>query len=551
MKITHYAFKLFLALTICFSCSNSDPGITQPPEEEPITPSDTTELEDKEACNIKGYVKCGETGIPNVAVSDGVTVTKTDIKGRYWLKSDSNRSEYVFISIPSNYEVPTKNHLLPQFYQRINNNDGKTVEQHDFTLIKRNNMNHAMFVVADIHISGRITYNGETKKYRDIDSVCFKKDFLPIFQQTVHNTSIPTYCISLGDQVQDKYWKTNNTSFPEYLSVVQPMNVPTFHVIGNHDHDPDVCNIASDDTEYLAGAVYRKYLGPENYSFNIGKVHYIMLDDVYYVNTKSDSDTDGNKEYQPKLTNAIWNWLEQDIKAISSSITHIVIGLHIPTNRTNPIASMSYCLQDRERLYNLCNGYITTILSGHNHLSEVVNIRPNVTEYIHTAICGNWWYEEFGKDGAPASFYKYEFNGDTMERSTYDYTNNTAYGYSTGDKPFRIYNKKITDLNGDPAILLNYWDWDNTCTIRVTENGKSVKEIHQINPSSDSYYAPAYDPLYKNLWDRKVISQNVPSVTPYKTHHMFIYTPQDKTAAIKITIVDRFKREWTINTSIQ
>ena len=61
------------------------------------------EVPDKEGCNLKGIVYCGDRGVAGVRVSDGIETTVTDENGFYWLASAKSLG-YVFITLPSGYE---------------------------------------------------------------------------------------------------------------------------------------------------------------------------------------------------------------------------------------------------------------------------------------------------------------------------------------------------------------------------------------------------------------------------------------------------------------
>ena len=62
-------------------------------------------IPDVNGMTVKGRVFCGKKAIPNVVVSDGVLVTKTDENGIYYLASEKQMG-YVFISIPSLFCFP-------------------------------------------------------------------------------------------------------------------------------------------------------------------------------------------------------------------------------------------------------------------------------------------------------------------------------------------------------------------------------------------------------------------------------------------------------------
>ncbi len=86
-----------------------------------------------------------------MVVSDGVEVTKSDANGIYYLQSEKKHG-YVFISVPSNYEVATVN-KLPQFYKPVAGIT--TVNQCDFELFESNNENYVVIAMADMHLANR------------------------------------------------------------------------------------------------------------------------------------------------------------------------------------------------------------------------------------------------------------------------------------------------------------------------------------------------------------------------------------------------------------
>src|SRR5690242_12829137 len=64
--------------------------------------------------NGNGKKEKKEKGIPQVAVSNGLTVVTTDANGAYSL--DVGNDNIIFISKPSGYQVPMNDRHLPAFY---------------------------------------------------------------------------------------------------------------------------------------------------------------------------------------------------------------------------------------------------------------------------------------------------------------------------------------------------------------------------------------------------------------------------------------------------
>ncbi|MBK8006914.1 MAG: hypothetical protein IPK12_24425 [Gemmatimonadetes bacterium] len=64
--------------------------------------------------------------------------------------------------------------------------------------------------------------------------------------------------------------------YPEYERAVAAMGVPFFQVTGNHDLD------YASRTAEGATATFERHFGPAHYSFDVGAVHYVVLQDVLW-----------------------------------------------------------------------------------------------------------------------------------------------------------------------------------------------------------------------------------------------------------------------------
>ena len=60
------------------------------------------------------------------------------------------------------------------------------------------------------------------------------------------------------------------------------LNAPVYNVIGNHDDAFEKANLVMKSNDLKADTVYKRHYGPTYYSYNRGKVHYVVLDDVEY-----------------------------------------------------------------------------------------------------------------------------------------------------------------------------------------------------------------------------------------------------------------------------
>lgn len=107
-------------------------------------------------------------------------------------------------------------------------------------------------------------------------------------------TDRPVYGIGLGDLTHEdvNMWEV-------YCGGVASLRFPMFGVIGNHDHNTK----AATDNEAIRP--YEENIGPTNYSFDLGKLHFICLDNIIMRG-------DGAGGYDDGLSDEVYTWLCND-----------------------------------------------------------------------------------------------------------------------------------------------------------------------------------------------------------------------------------------------
>jgi hypothetical protein len=155
---------------------------------------------------------------------------------------------------------------------------------------------------------------------------------------------------------------------------------------------------------------FKQHFGPTYYSYNRGKIHYVVLDDVFFMGV--------DKRYMGYISENQLAWLEQDLKMVSPGTT-MVISLHIPTNTGQRIRNqekepeLGGTVLNRKRLYELLRPYTVHFMSGHTHFNEVW-IHENMTEHNHGTVCGAWWTGPICGDGTPSGYGVYEVDGSSL-----------------------------------------------------------------------------------------------------------------------------------------
>ena len=117
-----------------------------------------------------------------------------------------------------------------------------------------------------------------------------------------------------GDDVVPQFW----------AHLLAEANYPTqfFNTMGNHDNDG--ATPCDENTDWNASAKYRKAFGPTYYSVNIGKVHYIMLDNQVYLNeplpnAKPGKNIVGARNRVTSITRAQLDWLAKDLATVTDN----------------------------------------------------------------------------------------------------------------------------------------------------------------------------------------------------------------------------------------
>ena len=437
--------------------------------------------------NIKGFVYCNGKGIANVIVSDGIEVTKTNADGIYYLES-TKKHGYVFITIPSNYEVATKN-KQPYFFDYLTSTVS-VVDQRNFELVESNNTNHVAIIMTDIHLANR-----------NNDITQFKSGFYveaSAYASQLKATGTKVYGITLGDLSWDAYWYENSYSLGNYLNDIDGIGFQIFNGMGNHDNDP------YKNTDFTAEAPFKQLVGPTYYSINIGKVHYVVLDDVQYINTGGSQGVIGSRNYTEGVLTEQIGWLKKDLAEVTDKSTPIIVGLHCPVYSASVNSSgqqvNSNALTNTSELTTAFSGFSNvTFISGHTHVNYTVEVSPNIIEHNIGAICATWWWtgksgyanNHICTDGSPGGYGMFEINdriikyyykgigyNKTKQFRTYDRntieinaTNFTPSASATYVAMVPTYAGEYNVPNRDNIVLINVFNYDSACTLEVKENG--------------------------------------------------------------------------------
>lgn len=508
-------------------------------------------LPDVDGMTLKGIVYCNDKTVQGVKVSDGVNVTTTDQHGRYYLPSDK-RTGHVFICNPVGYE-PVCNGKYPQFYSSINTNSPDSVEQHNFELIKSASKDPAVIMIADLQLCGRFD-----------DTTQFLKSVAPDINATIekfHNQKRDVKLITLGDQGYNNYWSQNNIRILEVNDLMDNLNADAiYNCMGNHDNDEQFPD------DWNASHLFRKECGPTYYSMNIGKMHYVVLDNIVY------SLKDGKAKWSCGITPQILEWLKQDLNNMDKS-TPLVLCMHAPLFK-RPQCSADGIPSDPgfgydfgKPLSELVKDFKNvTVFSGHTHINYR-EMMGNIIEYNVASACGSLWATGYYtprlnicRDGSPAGYQVVENSGHdfktyykgigydkdfqfrcydlnnchiTREKFAPTYTNKKNFDKWLIKSPMGYGNESYNE-DGSPKypnqILINVFAYDPRWKVEAFE-GETPLEVKRIS---------AFDPLpiIGDCCKRLECEGRSSGGMVAKVSHLFMATAKKADTPITIKVTD-------------
>ena len=470
--------------------------------------------------NVFGRVT-DTTGLPiqGCVVSDGKQSVKTDVNGEYAMKCDMKGVRFVMISVPAEYEIPLRENR-PQFFRRVPRY--AQAVRADFTLKAREKVsdNFILTMIGDPQTRGLKT----DKAVERFDDQIIKdlKDFN-------HKTDKEVYAICLGDLVYNYM-----TSYDDYLDVLAKSPVPMVSVIGNHDYDQRTLFETDLGTPY-----FESYLAPLNYSFNIGKMHFVVVNNILY-NRATDK-----HRYKTGLEGATLKWLENDLAHVSKETT-VVICSHAPLfkwrNNYNE-KNVNY-----KKYTALLSKYDKVYAwAGHTHQNYANNYANAPAKYaalknIESVVVGRCigmirLNRELNTCGTPNGYIVAEVNGGKMEW----YYKTVGYGR---DYQIRAYSPGRTNSEYVKANIWNYSPqlWSNP---EWWENGVKVADMEPAKNEFD----PDYLLIYAQHNEEKLGKTERNYSKPVKSPYLFRVKPTAGVRSGEIRVTDNFGKTYTQSVS--
>jgi len=443
----------------------------------------------------------GEPGIPGVMVSNQTEVVQTDAEGRFKIAVEDET--IIFITKPTGYQTSVNNNNLPQFYY-INQPKGSPELKYGGlkpTGKLPKELNFPLYQSEESDSFEVIAFaDPQPRDHQEIDYI--RDD---VVAELIGTKAV---CgITLGDIMYDDL-----SLYERYNAVVSQIGIPFYNVPGNHDEDYD-----SPDDRYALDT-FKRHFGPNYYSFDYGKIHFIVLDDVEYLGKNER----GNPHYQGKIGERQLQWLNNDLSFVPEDRL-IVLTMHIPLYTTYGDGA-AINVVDRDALFEvLKNREQVLALAGHMHELEHNFIGTNLgwqgEKPLHQLICaavsGTWWTgpkDERGipiadqRDGTPNGYHIIRFAGNQYQTFFKPANRGDDYQLRITQPIGKINNNDLTDFK----IIVNVFDGSekSVVTCQIDDRDSQTMEPERM---IDPFYQQIYDQNKENLpsWLEPEISTHI------------------------------------------
>jgi len=381
-----------------------------------------------EAGNASGFVfhdqdgdgrrGVGDKGIGGVMVSNGRDVVLTDENGKWQLPLLEGKSTDFFVVKPGGWTVPTSPDLLPLHYY-IHQPEGSPEQRYagfkptgalpesiDFPLIENEESDAFRMLICG---------DPQPRDQREVD-------YIAQSTPAALRDAKGDLGLTLGDVAFD-----NLTIYSSLNKVFASTGIPWRHVLGNHDLNFD----SKDDT--FANETFRSVYGPTYYSFDHGKVHFVVLNNIRWLGPDPDEGRERGR-YHGELGEQQRQWLEADLANVPKDHL-VVLFLHIPLRAESGDPYWG-STSDRKELFQLLKNHPHTIsFSAHRHyhrhdfIMEEGWAHPEPHHHLSVgALCGAWFRgapdvfdvpHGIMGDGTPRGFIAADFDGNVCKIDGY------------------------------------------------------------------------------------------------------------------------------------
>lgn len=432
-----------------------------------------------EDTNGNGIRDEGEPGVAGVMVSNQRDVVLTDSDGRYYLPIEDNMT--IFVTKPAGYQFPLDENNLPQFYYHHYPQGSPDYLEYPGIEPSGTLPDSVDFALYQVEESENFTFMAMADPQPRTD---YELDYFRDFVVAALPDDIAVLNIALGDLMFDLL-----ELFPRYNEVMGRLNMPLYNAPGNHD------------LNFEAGAdhcwdTFKRYYGPEYFSFTYGKTHFMVLDTVEWDGKQTEQ---WWNDYGSSISPDQMTWIENNLKHIPDDHL-LVFSAHIPLRR-ELYSGNRHEVQNREEFFRLVEDREHLLfLAGHLHTNKYTFLGPEhgwhgQADFPHIvcgAVCGAWWSgpknidgipAPLQPDGSPSGLFLFHVEGNQFTDVFYPLGLHPDYQMRISSPVGTL---EVSEL-ADTPIITNVFIGNERTSVVASLNGEEIPMERNIQP--DPFFA--------------------------------------------------------------
>lgn len=215
------------------------------------------------------------SGVEGVSVTDGYSVVKTDARGAYTLTPHADAA-FVFLTRPSGYDV--RDEWYKPLAAKIEFSlQPAALDENEYTFVH----------VTDTHVSRNPrSVAGLSRFVREVNALTPKPRFV------VNSGDLLNLSKALLDSPA-----TGHAAFRNYVGIMNHLTMPYYNVAGDHTDSSYRLKEFPRGDRRCGKPLYWEYLGPNSFSFEYGKIHFVSVDFGYHLGRKQIPVNGRNLEY--------------------------------------------------------------------------------------------------------------------------------------------------------------------------------------------------------------------------------------------------------------
>jgi len=357
-------------------------------------------------------------------------VVVTDRDGRFAIDSPGDGGPFVFVVLPQSYwserfYVPTADALKREVV--FNLHPANAGEK------------YSAAYVTDIHL-------GEGNKEVSYQRYAATVDELNAMPDR------PAFVIGGGDI------SLQNGQGDRYVEIMSRLRMPVRDGVGNHE-----MMVGQADPR----ARFHRLFGPTYYSFDYGRVHYVLLDGC-----GPSPQGEGWKNVIGLVGEAELAWLENDLRLVPEGMP-TVVAIHMPLASTYPERRKTtgadapwWLVRNRREVIDVLRKFdVPLVLQGHMHENE--RLFEGSIEFAETvSVSGCWWRSATGRElavsGEPRGYRLIDVQGN---RVSHRYVSSAESRVSKPGELVGITDSGTGRLEAGRDLAVNFFDASNEARV--------------------------------------------------------------------------------------